>query len=253
MGLPGVIATPLPANQREQFETMPRPQYYKTPTKFQVSPAQVSKTCQYCQNEFWITRSCAEGVMYCNGNCRENAKRSKMAFKRASEMSQLADDAKKISTLIIDNRPIRQPINVLTPQYTSMLRGKIASIVHDHLLVAEKVLTGEIVWSNAQISLFKTLMSKVVPDVSATYHQHEMNSRSTESMTRDELEALASQQAAGVTIEGNKSPEGSPEDLDDASGVRPGHVRPGPTIHYTRQKAAYAYGPPGEDHDPEDP
>ena len=232
---------------------MPRPLYYQAPTKIQVSPAQISRQCGFCKNEFWITKSYSKGVLYCGANCRQNAKRQKMAFKRATEISQLADDAKKISTLIIDNRPIAQPINVLTPQYTSMLRGKIASIVHDHLLVAEKVLTGEIVWSNAQISLFKTLMAKVVPDVSATFHQHEMNARDASTMSRDELEALASQQAAGVTIEGNKPPEVSSPDLDDPSGVRPGHVRPGPTIYYSRQKAAYAYGSPGPDHDPEDP
>lgn len=232
---------------------MPRPQYYKNPTKLQVSPAQISKECQFCKNEFWITKSCAEGIVFCSGNCRNNAKKQRMAYKRAAEMVQLSDEARKIGTLILDNRPINKPMNVLTPQYSSMLRGKIASIVHDHLLVAEKVLTGEIVWSNAQISLFKTLMAKVVPDVSATFHQHELNSRSTESMSREELEALAASQATGVTIESHQPPEGSPQDLDDPSGVRGGHVRPGPTIHYTRQKAAYAYGSPGEDHDPEDP
>ena len=231
---------------------MSRP-YYKNPTKLQVSPAQVSKECPYCKTEFWITRSCADHFVFCSKPCRTKAQKQKEAYAKAAEMVQLSDDAKSIATLILDNRPLSRPVNVLTPQYTSMLRGKIASIVHDHLLVAEKVLTGEIAWTNAQISLFKTLMAKVVPDVSATYHQHELNSRTTTEMSREELEALAASQAHGETIEHHQSPEGRPAILDDASGAGQGYVRPGPTIHPRREAPGRPDGSPGQDHDHEDP
>lgn len=227
--------------------------YYKRPTKLQVSPAQVQKHCAYCKTEFWITRSMEEGYTFCSKSCRTKAQQAKNAYAKAAEMVKLSDDAKSIATLILDNRPITRQLSVLTPQYSSMLRGKIASMVHDHLLVAEKVLTGEIAWTNAQISLFKTLLAKVVPDVSATYHQHELNSRDTTSMTREELEALAASQATGATIDHQEPAEGRPSDLDDPSGVRPGYVRPGPVIYPRREAPGRSDGSPGPHHDLEDP
>lgn len=227
--------------------------YYRRPTKLQVAPAQVQKHCEYCKTEFWITRSYADDYVFCSKSCRLKAQQAKNAYAKAAEMVKLSDDAKAIGTLILDNRPITRQLSVLTPQYSSMLRGKIASMVHDHLLVAEKVLTGEIAWTNAQISLFKTLLAKVVPDVSATYHQHELNSRTTTEMTREELEALASSQATGAIIDHQEQAEGRPTDLNDPSGVRPGYVRPGPVIYPRREAPSRSDGPPGQDHDHEDP
>lgn len=232
---------------------MPRPAFYRSPTKVQVTPAQVEKTCEYCKNTYWIIRNVADRHVYCSKQCRTRAQNQKNAFAKAAAIVKLSDEAKELGTLILENRVPTREYSVLTPQYSAQLRGKIASMVHDHLLVANKVLTGEVSWSTGQVSLFKALLAKVVPDVSATYHQHELNSRQTTEMTREELEALAASQAHGATIEHHQSPEGRPSDLDDPSGVRYSHVRPGPSVRLPRKPKESPDGPSGEDHDPENP
>lgn len=231
---------------------MPTP-YHMRPTMIQVSPAQVSKTCPGCKKEFWIVRNAADKHVHCSKKCRLAVANERKAFGKAAEIMRLSEEAKKLGTLILENRAPANAISVLTPQYSAQLRGKIASLVHDHLLVAEKVLTGELSWTNSQVSLFKALLAKVVPDVSATFHQHELNSRVTSEMTREELEALAAAQAQGATIDHHQSTEGRPSDLNDGAGVWTGHVRPGPEVYPRRQAQGGPHGSPGEDHDQQDP
>lgn len=223
------------------------------PTRMQISPAQVEKQCPYCKTSYWITRSAEHRHIYCSRQCGTRARAQKKAFVKAAEIVKLSEEAKELGTLILENRVPTREYSVLTPQFSSMIRGKIASVVHDHLLIAEKVLTGEVTWSTGQVSLFKALLAKVVPDVSATYHQHELNSRTTTEMTREELEALAAAQATGAIIDHQEHAEGRPPVLDDPSGVRESYVRPGPTIHSARAPQRSADGSPGEDHDHEDP
>lgn len=223
------------------------------PTRMQISPVQVEKQCPYCKTSFWITRSVADRHVYCARQCGTRSRAQKKAYIKAAEIVKLSEEAKELGTLILENRVPTREYSVLTPQFSSMIRGKIASVVHDHLLVAEKVLTGEVTWSTGQVSLFKALLAKVVPDVSATYHQHELNSRTTTEMTREELEALAASQAIGDTIDHQEQAEGRPLDLNDPSRVRESYVRPGPTVRLPRKPQGSHHGSPGEDHDPEDP
>ena len=223
------------------------------PTRMQISPVQVEKQCPYCKTSFWITRSVADRHVYCARQCGMRSRAQKKAYIKAAEIVKLSEEAKELGTLILENRVPTREYSVLTPQFSSMIRGKIASVVHDHLLVAEKVLTGEVTWSTGQVSLFKALLAKVVPDVSATYHQHELNSRTTTEMTREELEALAASQAIGDTIDHQEQAEGRPLDLNDPSRVRESYVRPGPTVRLPRKPQGSDNGSPGEDHDPEDP
>jgi hypothetical protein len=223
------------------------------PTRMQISPAQIEKQCPYCKTSYWITKSAAGRHIFCSRQCGKRSRAQKKAYVKAAEIVKLSEEAKELGTLILENRVPTREYSVLTPQFSSMIRGKIASVVHDHLLIAEKVLTGEVTWSTGQVSLFKALLAKVVPDVSATYHQHELNSRTTTEMSREELEALAASQAIGATIDHQEHPEGRPPVLDDPSGVRPSHVRLGPVIHTSPWKEASRPRPPGEDHDPEDP
>lgn len=219
----------------------------------QISPVQVEKQCPYCKTSFWITRSVADRHVYCARQCGTRSRAQKKAYIKAAEIVKLSEEAKELGTLILENRVPTREYSVLTPQFSSMIRGKIASVVHDHLLVAEKVLTGEVTWSTGQVSLFKALLAKVVPDVSATYHQHELNSRTTTEMTREELEALAASQAIGDTIDHQEQAEGRPLDLNDPSRVRESYVRPGPTVRLPRTPQGSHHGSPGEDYDPEDP
>jgi hypothetical protein len=46
-------------------------------------------------------------------------------------------------------------------------------------------------WSPTQAAVFKTMLSKVVPDVSATYSQVDMSVKDTRELTREDLERIA--------------------------------------------------------------
>jgi len=74
----------------------------------------------------------------------------------------------------------------------NLLRAGITHIVNNHLMIVEKVLSGEVTWSPAQVSLFSKLLSKAVPDA-ATTKIPSSSSKSVSDMSITELEEIVRQ------------------------------------------------------------
>ena len=87
----------------------------------------------------------------------------------------------------------------LTPGQSAQIRGQIAEYVRDQIEVANEVVMHGKSWTPTQARVFGMLLNKVVPDLNASFVQHEHQIKDLTQMSRDELEAIAS----GVrTIEG---------------------------------------------------
>jgi len=61
-----------------------------------------------------------------------------------------------------------------------------------HLTLADEVVKGHIEWTPTQARVFSSLLNKVIPDLSASYHQHEHSVKNITEMSREELERIAS-------------------------------------------------------------
>ena len=91
----------------------------------------------------------------------------------------------------------------LTPQQSSQIRGEIAKYVTDQLHLANAVVTGAVDWNPTQARVFGMLLNKVVPDLNASFHQHEHEVKQLTDLSRSELEAIA-QGVASIDIEGQE-------------------------------------------------
>jgi len=80
----------------------------------------------------------------------------------------------------------------LSPHQVANLRGQIASKMQTHLTLADEVVKGHIEWTPTQARVFSSLLNKVIPDLSASYHQHEHSVKNITEMSREELERIAS-------------------------------------------------------------
>lgn len=102
--------------------------------------------------------------------------------------------------------------NLLTPEQTAAMRGRIAGIIHGNLQMAEEVLAGNLNWTQAQLRLFAKLIDKAVPDLNASYVQLETDrSKDTSKMTRAEIEAyLRSDAIAEITAGTHSQGKGVP-------------------------------------------
>jgi len=80
----------------------------------------------------------------------------------------------------------------LSPHQVANLRGQIASKMQTHLTLADEVVKGHIEWTPTQARVFSSLLNKVIPDLSASYHQHEHSHKALTEMSREELERIAS-------------------------------------------------------------
>jgi len=61
-----------------------------------------------------------------------------------------------------------------------------------HITLADEVVKGHREWTPTQARVFSNLLNKVIPDLSASYHQHEHNHKNITEMSREELELIAS-------------------------------------------------------------
>lgn len=77
------------------------------------------------------------------------------------------------------------------PEVRRALLSRISIIVANSIPKAGQVLEGKIVWSPQQVAVFKTMLNKVVPDMTANYHLHEHRERKLSELSADELEAIA--------------------------------------------------------------
>jgi folate-dependent tRNA-U54 methylase TrmFO/GidA len=80
----------------------------------------------------------------------------------------------------------------LSPRQISRIRGQIASHVRDLMPQAVEAARGERTWSNQQVTIFRALLAKVVPDLSQSHSTVDITTRQVTELTRDELEAIAS-------------------------------------------------------------
>ncbi len=80
----------------------------------------------------------------------------------------------------------------LSPNQVANLRGQIARNMETHIALADDVIKGHTEWSPTQARVFSNLLNKVIPDLSASYHQHEHSHRALNEMSREELERIAS-------------------------------------------------------------
>lgn len=80
----------------------------------------------------------------------------------------------------------------LSPHQVANLRGQIAKNMETHITLADEVIKGHREWSPTQARVFSNLLNKVIPDLSASYHQHEHSHRALSEMSREELERIAS-------------------------------------------------------------
>lgn len=91
--------------------------------------------------------------------------------------------------------------NQLTPRQAGALRAQVYKFVQDHLLEANEVVLGTKEWSPTQARVFGMLLNKVIPDVNASFVQHEHSTKSLRELSREELEAIA-QGESEINVEG---------------------------------------------------
>ena len=91
----------------------------------------------------------------------------------------------------------KSDISRLSPAQSSKIRGQIAGFVRNQINIANEVVQGTIDWSPTQARVFATLLNKVVPDLSASYHQYEVSHKEVIDLSRDELERIA----AGIEVQ----------------------------------------------------
>lgn len=119
---------------------------------------------------------------------------------------------------------------VLTPQAASRLRGSIMARVPKYLQMADEVMAGERKWSATQARVFSTLLNKVVPDLSASFVQHEHTTRDLRELSREELERIVRGDDA-ITVEyadvsSDQPRETAPLLEPDSPGTGPGDEGP---------------------------
>ena len=68
------------------------------------------------------------------------------------------------------------------------VRREVSGVVFDNIERARKVLAGQEHWNAHQVSLFKAMLSKVVPDVSSSVQRKEIVTRKADDMSREEME-----------------------------------------------------------------
>ncbi len=141
----------------------------------------VRKRCITCGREFECKPSHVDRMQNCSVLCR----------KRYWERRKNEKEAQKVAKVVE-----KAAVNRLSPAQSSKIRGQIANFVRNQLDLANEVILGNIEWSPTQARVFATLLNKVVPDLSASYHQHEINHKDVIDLSRDELERIA----AGIEV-----------------------------------------------------
>jgi hypothetical protein len=133
------------------------------------SGSQVELTCQCCGKPFWTRETHANRAKYCSMTCRKSAP----DVRKGKEMSALIEKTR------------------FTPAEAAKIRNQIASYMRTQIETANNVVMGITEWNPTQARVFSTLLNKVVPDLNASYVQHEHTTKQLTDLTREELEAIA--------------------------------------------------------------
>jgi hypothetical protein len=129
----------------------------------------VEITCQTCGKTFETKAFHKDRRKFCSMECRKLAPE----MKKATEMTSLATTEK------------------LTPAESGKIRAQIANYMRDQLNDAHMVVMGGKEWNPTQARVFGILLNKVVPDLNASFHQHEHTTKQLTDLSREELEAIA--------------------------------------------------------------
>ena len=133
-------------------------------------PTRTTKRCLTCNKEY-TTKPCKlERSSFCSMECRRTYR----------EVRKVKAVATKISK------------HELTPAQSARIRGQIADFVREQIAVANSVVMDGKEWTPTQARVFGMLLNKVVPDLNASYVQHEHKVKNLTEMSREELEAIAS-------------------------------------------------------------
>jgi len=105
---------------------------------------------------------------------------------------EINQDRKKVKRVTVSNLAKMYERAPLTMRDVAKLRGYIRDEVQTILPLAIRAVEGEIKWTPQQVALFRTLMSKIVPDLSQSHTTVEHRHLDVNKLSRDELEAIAS-------------------------------------------------------------
>jgi len=78
-----------------------------------------------------------------------------------------------------------------SPAESQKIRTKISNYMSTQLEDANAVVMGTKSWNPTQARVFGILLNKVIPDLNASFHQHEHSTKQLTDLSRDELEAIA--------------------------------------------------------------
>ena len=130
----------------------------------------VTVKCVVCKKTFQTRASHAKRRRYCSMECRKLSP----DIKRAREMTALVEKER------------------LTPAQSAKIRAQIADFVGEQVKDAHAVVMGAAEWNPTQARVFGMLLNKVVPDLNASFHQHEHQTKQLQDLSREDLEAIAS-------------------------------------------------------------
>jgi hypothetical protein len=177
------MSPPLPREQSEQIlKTSDRER--QRVKHGAVDGERVKLTCTNCKKEYWNRASHEDRSKFCSLKCRKEAPDKR----KAEEMAKLMEKAE------------------LTPAQSAKIRGQIASYVRDQITDAHQVVMGSKEWNPTQARVFSALLNKVVPDLNASYVQHEHTTKEVTDLSREELEAIA-QGVSTIEVEYKELPQ----------------------------------------------
>lgn len=125
--------------------------------------------CQVCGTTFTTKESHKDRRKFCSMECRRKAPEAN----KMTKMTQLATT------------------NKLTPAQSAQVRGQIADFMAEQITDAHAVVMGLKKWEPTQARVFGILLNKVVPDLNASFVQHEHTTKQLTDLSREELEAIA--------------------------------------------------------------
>ncbi len=104
--------------------------------------------------------------------------------------------------LIMINKSLKKAseIATLSPKQISKIRSDIVRTVSRLNNDVEDVLDGRKTWTNVQFQLYKTLLNKVCPDLSASYQETPKGvSGRLSGLTREELEEMVAERRSNIS------------------------------------------------------
>lgn len=149
----------------------------KSEKKQNASGGSPNTNCYICKKRFYAWRLKDDKTNCCSIECKSAYVRSQTPEKQS---------LRKMSKAIALSRT-----HNLTPAQSASIRGQIAGLMNEQIGHANEVVLGLREWGPTQARVFSTMLNKIVPDLSASYHSHEHAVKDVIDMSRDELERIA--------------------------------------------------------------